>query len=409
MIRPLALAALFASALAGNAADISPLAGKPIKGTVVALDAIHLTIKDADGKELKIPVKEMASVDLGGKPLNLAEKPFDEIELIDGSILRVAPGSFKLKGNLGECQALAGTSGEGPTITLPLRSIYYIMRDAHKPGNKDDWKKLLANRGKRDSLVIREKLEAGDRLNQMEGTVLDGNDTGLRIQFEQASSNEKVSFPLGRFTGGIVFNQPPRAEIPPMLCRVTDAHGNATLATAIRLEGASLIVVTVGGATLNYPVLASVVSLDFRQGNVKYLSEFEPVVQSPKAIEGEPNFTFMRDKTAAGTPLRLDGKIYSKGLWVFPDTTLIFPLNGEYKTFKVIVGVDDTVQIASSSVRVIIEADGRKLFNQVVSRKDKPRDLTLDVKDAKELRITVDREMLYAGNQVNLAEARVQK
>ena len=70
---------------------------------------------------------------------------------------------------------------------------------------------------------------------------------------------------------------------------------------------------------------------------------------------------------------------------------------------------DDTMQIATSSVRVIIEADGRKLFNQVVSRKDKPRDLTLDVKDAKELKITVDREALYAGNQVNLAEARVQK
>jgi len=257
--------------------------------------------------------------------------------------------------------------------------------------------------------VIREKLETGDRLNQMEGTVLDGNDTGVRINFEQASSGEKVSFPLARFTGGIVFNQPPRAEIPPMLCRVTDAHGNSLLANAIQLEGEGMIVLTVGGASLRYASLASLATLDFRQGNVKYLAEFDPVVQSPKAIENEPNFTFMRDKTAAGTPLRLLGKIYSKGLWVFPDTSLAFPLNGEYKTFKVVIGVDDTVQIASSSVRVIIEADGRKLFNQVVSRKDKPSELTLDVKDAKELKITVDRETLYAGNQVDLCEARVQK
>ena len=409
MIRPVAFAALFVTAFCANAAEIAPLAGKPIKGTVLGIDATTLTIKDADGKELKIPVKEMASVDLGGKAPNLAEKGFDEIELIDGSFLRVQPGSFKLKADKGECTALPGTTGEGPSIAIPIRSIYYLMREAQKTPNKDDWKKLLGNRGKRDLLVIREKLGNGDRLNQVEGTVLDGSNDGARINFEQASTGEKVSFPLARFTGGIVFNQPPRAEIPPTLCRVIDAHGNTLLATAIKFEGAGLIVSTVGGATVEYPALTAIAALDFRQGNVKHLGEFEPVVASPKTIEGEPNFTFMRDKTAAGTPLRMDGKIFTKGLWVFPDTTLRFPLNGEYKTFKVIVGVDDTVQIASSSVRVIIEADGRKLFNQVVSRKDKPRDLTLDVKDAKELKITVDRESLYAGNQVNLGDARVQK
>jgi hypothetical protein len=409
MIRTLALSAVLALAAPAFAADVTTLAGKPIKGKVVSLDAVQLTLQDAEGKEIKIPVKDLAGIDLGGKPLILGEKPIDEIELIDGTLLKVAPGSFKLKGDKGECVSLPGINGEGPAIALPLRSIYSIMRDAHKPTNKDDWKKVLANRGKRDSLVIREKLDSGDRLNQMEGTVLDGNEVGTRINFEQASSGEKVSFPLARFTGGIVFNQPPRTEIPPTLCRVADSHGNLLLANSIRLEGEGVVVVTVAGATVRYPSLNGIAMLDFRQGNVKYLAEFDPAVQSPKAIEGEPNFTFMRDKTAAGTPLRLEGRIYSKGLWVFPDTSLAFPLNGEYKTFKVVVGVDDTVQIATSSVRVIIEADGRKLFNQVVSRKDKPRELTLDVKDAKELKITVDREALYAGNQVNLAEARVQK
>jgi hypothetical protein len=409
MIRHFALSALLCSAFCAGAAEIVPLAGKPLKGTVLGIDATVLTIKDSEGKELRIPVKDLAGVELGGKLLNLADKPFDEIELIDGSFLRVIPGSFKLKGDKGECTALPGTTGEGPTLAIPIRSIYYMMRDGQKSTNKDDWKKLLGNRGKRDLLVIREKLVAGDRLNQVEGTILDGNADGLRINFEQASSGEKVSFPISRFTGGIVFNQPPRPEIPPMLCRVIDAHGNTLLATAIRFEGARLIVSTVSGAMVEYPALTAVATLDFRQGNVKYLGDFDPVVTSPKAIEGEPNFTFMRDKTAAGTPLRLDGKLYPKGLWVFPDTTLAFPLNGEYKTFKVLIGVDDTVQIASSSVRVIIEADGQKLFNQVVSRKDKPRDLTLDVKDKKELKITVDREALYAGNQVNLCEARVQK
>jgi hypothetical protein len=50
------------------------------------------------------------------------------------------------------------------------------------------------------------------------------------------------------------------------------------------------------------------------------------------------------------------------------------------------------------------------VFNELVSKKDPPREINLNVKDAKELKLIVERESLsLAANQLNLADARVQK
>ena len=65
--------------------------------------------------------------------------------------------------------------------------------------------------------------------------------------------------------------------------------------------------------------------------------------------------------------------------------------------------------MASSTVRLVVEADGKVVYSQLVSRKDKARPLNLDVKGVKQLKITVEREGLYLANQVDLAEARFQK
>ena len=130
----------------------------------------------------------------------------------------------------------------------------------------------------------------------------------------------------------------------------------------------------------------------------RYLSDLEPEIEAPKALEGEPYFTYTKNKTAMGLPLRLDGKTYPKGLWIYPETTL-----------HVVLGIDETVQIATSAVKLTIEADGRPLFSQVVGRKDKALEKLFDVKEVKELKITVERESLYTGSQINLGDARLQK
>ena len=57
-----------------------------------------------------------------------------------------------------------------------------------------------------------------------------------------------------------------------------------------------------------------------------------------------------------------------------------------------------------------IEADGRPLLTQTITRKaDKPVAVNLNVKDVKVLKISVDRETLYSGASLNMADARLQK
>ena len=392
-----------------SAAEIVPLAGKPIKGTILGVDSLFVTYKDDANAEVKIPVKEMSSVELGPKAPSLAEVAYDEIELTDGSLLRTVPGSAKFKLKKIEPGSLPGPAGtDAPTVDVPLNAIFVLLRDAHKPANRADWKKLLAVRGKRDLFVIREKRDTGEVLNQLEGTVLTGSADGDRIEFEQ-TGGEKSDFALSRATGGIVFNQPPPAVLLPTVCKVVDTFGNVVIATSVEFAGSGLKVKSVSGAILEYKTLASVSKLDFSQGNLAYLSDLEPEIEAPKALEGEPYFTYTKNKTAMGLPLRLDGKTYPKGLWIYPETTLRYKLGAEFKTFHVVLGIDETVQIATSAVKLTIEADGRPLFSQVVGRKDKALEKLFDVKEVKELKITVERESLYTGSQINLGDARLQK
>jgi hypothetical protein len=398
-------AAVLAAVLASvaSADELSTLTGKRYAGKLDGIGDGVLTFAPAGGAAVRVPVKDVLAVDMGAKFDPTKAGKHDEIELVDGSVIRCT--GFRVKGKAVEPALLPGAGGPPPKVELPLEALFAVMRGADDPKNRDDWRKLLAARGKRDLFVIRGQ----DGLNPLPGTVLGGDDAGESVRFERESDGRTVTFKLTRATGGLVFNQPPRGVIPPTVCRVIDGFGNTLTAREVAVADGGLAVTTVAGAKVLYPSLAAVAKLDFSQGNLAYLSDLEPKVDAPPAVPGEPYYAFARDRTNEGSPLRLDGVAYAKGLWVFPDTALTYTLGGDYREFKAVVGVDESVQVASSAVRLLIEADGRPLFNELVSRKDKPRPLTLDVKGAKTLTVRVEGQGLYLGNQVNLADARVQK
>jgi hypothetical protein len=391
--------------ITAQADELVTLTGQTLKGTLVAVDGQNVTFKDAaGGPDARVPVKELQAVDLGNKAVALTdEMKRDEIELTDGSV--IVATQVRIKGKKVEPTLLSGPNGEAaPVVDLPLGTVFAICRGAEDPKARDDWRKLVAARGKRDAFVIRQ----AEGLNPLLGTVIEGNAAGDSIAFER-EDGQRVTLKLSRASGGLLFNQPPRDAIPPTVCKVRDVFGNVLYAQAVELTGSGLRVKTVAGATFDYPALATVSKLDFAEGNVAYLSDLTANVTAPDAVPGDPHFTFLKDRTPEGPTLRLDGATYPKGLWVFPDTVLTYKLNGDYREFKAVVGVDDRVPVANGSATVTVEADGRVLFRGAVSRKEKPKALTLDVKNVKELKITAEREALYLGSQANLADARVQK
>jgi NPCBM/NEW2 domain len=142
---------------------------------------------------------------------------------------------------------------------------------------------------------------------------------------------------------------------------------------------------------------------------VAYLSDLDPAVTAPPAVPGEPAWSYLKDKTPDGPGFKLANVPYARGLWIAPDVTLTYKLNAEYREFKAMLGVDDGIPVATSSVKLTIEADGKVVFSEVVVRKDKPRELTLDVKNVKQLKLSVEPQGLFQAGQLDLAEARLQK
>jgi hypothetical protein len=402
-----ALLACFVSAAGSSylqAADIVPLDGKPVKGTVTGVDAQFVSYKDESGAAAKVGVKSLAAVDLGGKVAPATA--FDEVELTDGTLLRVA--EFKVQGKTVLLKPAAAPAGATATTEVPLSAVFYWVRKADDATLRANWRReVVSKRGKRDLLVIREKREAGDVFQPLEGTVLEGKADGSGVSFERADG-AKQDYLFTRISGGLLFNQPPAATIAPTACKVLDVFGNVLFAQAVEVTDAGVTVKTVSGATVRYNGTAALSKLDFSQGNVRYLAEMEATVDAPPPAENEPNQPLLANRTPDGPGLRLGGKTYPKGVWVAAYTTLTYKLDGEYREFKAVFGVDDATQ-AASALKVTIDADGRQLYAGVIGRKGKPVDVNLNVKDVKVLKISVDREDVYNGVSLNMADARLQK
>lgn len=394
-----------------SAAELTTLAGAKAVGTLIQVDAQFVTFhEDGRAAPTKYAVKELAAVDLKNKIATpVAGTKYDEIELTDGSLLRGT--EFRIRGKAVLLSLLPGPDGTAPpSVTVALGHLSAVQRGADNVAARGEWKKLVAGRGKRDLFVVRQS----EGLNALAGTVIEGNDTGDRVTFEREDGT-RLTLPLSRASGGLVFNQPPRDVIPPTVCKVFDVFGNVWYASAVEVFASGMKVTTVCGATIAYPSTESIASLDFSQGNVEYLSRLKLAITYPQPEEDGPlgeKFPFAPrvalDQAVGGADIVLGGRKYAHGLSVPPDTTLACPVEG-YREFKATVGIADGVRPEDAALTLKIAIDGRPVLTERVSKADKPRDVTLNVKDAKQLSITVERDALYAGNQINLADARVQK
>ena len=398
------------AALSGAlAADVTTLAGRTVTGDLVAIDAAFVTIREAAGPT-KLLVKELAVVEMRKPPVPPKEVKFDELELTDGSVLRLT--KLLVRGKQVEPTLLTHSEPlTAPKVELPLGAAFSYLRNADDIKARDDWKKLLAGRGKRDLFVVR----AADGLNPLAGTVLEGTEAGDALSFER-EDGAKVNLKLTRASGGIAFNQPTRDQVPPTLCKVTDAFGNTLVATQLAVTDGTLKVTTVSGATVTYAELNAVVKLDFRQGNLTYLSDLDAVVEyAPPEKDGLLGEQFgyqrklARDRSLDGSDVTLDGKKFARGVSLPPDCVATYKLGGDYREFKAVVGILDGANRESWSLRLRIEVGGRAVFDEVIPKSAKPREVVLNVKDAKELRVVVERVGLFAGDQINLGDARLQK
>jgi hypothetical protein len=94
---------------------------------------------------------------------------------------------------------------------------------------------------------------------------------------------------------------------------------------------------------------------------------------------------------------------------IAPDTVLTFDLGGEYREFQAVAGLPESVLDGQLAVQLIVEGDGRVLFQQTLRRKDPPKPLSLDIQGIRQLRLIVEGDFAVNGNRLILGNARVVK
>jgi alpha-galactosidase len=116
------------------------------------------------------------------------------------------------------------------------------------------------------------------------------------------------------------------------------------------------------------------------------------------------------DRALYGAPLSLAGKTYAKGLFLPSRTRLVYRLSGKFSRLAALAGIDDRAREArtTGAVRLLIEGDGRTLFDETISAGDAPRPIDLDIAGVKRLTIVADHgDGDWNGDHLDLCEARV--
>jgi hypothetical protein len=154
------------------------------------------------------------------------------------------------------------------------------------------------------------------------------------------------------------------------------------------LEAKTWKIKTSWGATLNLPA-AEVQGVRFRGGQMTYLSDLEP-----SRVEETPYFSrrnpWRKDVTLSGSPLKVAGRNYDRGLAVHSRSALTYELDGKYARFEAVVGFDESAR-GGGRVDCRVFAGDKEIYANPDLRADAPPvRLSLPVAGAERLRLVVD-------------------
>jgi hypothetical protein len=147
--------------------------------------------------------------------------------------------------------------------------------------------------------------------------------------------------------------------------------------------------------------------------SVTYLSDIAETA-AQRGI-GLPPHVFEKDASFRGHPITFGGSIYRKGLGLAANTVILYDLQGRYRTFAGIIGVDADAWPGAGpqpSVFFTVFVDGRLKFSSGAMYKDTPpRDFEVDLRHARMLVLRMSGNWDDNGNLANdmasVADARL--
>lgn len=169
------------------------------------------------------------------------------------------------------------------------------------------------------------------------------------------------------------------------------------------------LTVTAQGASYEGADIESVAEIRFISNRTQNLSDLKPAAVEQSGMF-DLVFPYRVDQSAAGTPLRLDGVIYSHGLGMHSRCRLSYNLEGKYVALAGLAGIDD-IAAGKGSAELKIIGDGRDLASMSLIGGEQPLLVRCDLTGVKELVVLVGfgPDNVDVGDHVDLVDMRLIK
>jgi len=361
-------------------------ASKPVRGISLEVQRGRLSVQTADGKLVEIETSEVVeAVALPApKPPATSLHPF-EVTLLDGSRARgelvAAPADhLRLR-----CPGLAAGR---EALTIPIENVLQVRRiaGAAVPG---------ASR-----LVRVDDNDAAYRLDgsRITGTVESFDEDGAHVDRGDLGAR---TVPYAQLAALFIDND--AGEIPTGLHALAHLHDGSTfvLQKDFRIAKGTLTGKTPSGLDIQVPT-TQLVALGFRGGQFEHLSD-----RKPQRVERRPSFPIPEgpakvcpvrmDRSPDNRSITLHGQRYFKGIGVRPTTSLTWKLDGTFRRFEALCGIDDEVLGpgygrggGTGSVLFIVEVDGKEAWRSDIARGgEEPLRARVDLDGARSLTLKV--------------------
>ncbi|HEX7446667.1 MAG TPA: NPCBM/NEW2 domain-containing protein [Pirellulales bacterium] len=287
-----------------------------------------------------------------------------------------------------------------PEVKLALTEVRGIAFTGVTAADaRQQFETRLADPAADDAAVVLGRDQAVQQVTGNARAVVDGK---LKFNFE----GEDRSIGVGRLAGVVYAKNPRRQPNANPYQLIQLLTGDVVAGVWASVDEKELGVETAWGGRLAIP-RSAVARVGFRNGKVTYISDLDPL-----AVDEVPYFghrlSYRRDQGFDGGPLKLKGKNYTKGLAAHSRSVLTYAVDGQYESFKAIVGFDET---GRGRGRVIcrVLGDGRELYAQPDLRATaEPVEIDVPLSGVKQLALEIDfGEAEDTGDRVLWADARI--
>ena len=366
--RPAAVAAVVPSDPAFAALLVD---GTTVAGRLVGTDAAGgITLAEPAGGERTVPLDRLVKLARDGTPAPPVAA--------EGGIV-LLPGGDRLAhcniGAAGDATVDVLWESMGGRLAIPLDAMTALILS---PPREPDATDALAAQ-------IRAGAPAAEQLWLTNGDRLDGLFAGLtdkQVAFQPA--NGKVALPRSGVVA-LAFNPAQVAEQPPAGPYLEWAllDGSRVGLDRSRVERGQVIGRARFGGEVRFPV-GEVARARVLGAGVEYLSDRDVDKVAYESYLG-PTRPYRRGLSVAGTPLRLAGQVYDRGIGTQSRTLLAYRLGPKARRFQATVGLDDAAG-PLGSVRFKVLVDGKPRFESPdMGAGDPPRAVDVAIEGGKAL------------------------